>query len=141
MYALALLPPVDELDAELECALRMPQEIVFVELHQAVELRDRGDRRLADADDADLGGFDQRDGQPRAQDARQRGGRHPAGGAATGDDDRSDFLTGHAASISGTRLKERHPPAIADGCPACGGTVTGTCTSRRASSSHRISGT
>ena len=82
-----LLVPVDELDAELERALRLPQEIVFVDLHQLVELLDRRDRRLADTDDADLGGLDQRDRQSRAEHARQRGRRHPAGGSASGDDD------------------------------------------------------
>ena len=49
--------------------------------------RDRRDRRLAHSDDADLGGLDQRDRQPRAQHARQRGGGHPAGGSSAGDDD------------------------------------------------------
>ena len=84
---LPLLAPVDELDAELEGALRLPQEIVFVDLHQLVELRDRRDRRLAHTDDADLGRFDQRDRQSRPQHARQRGRGHPSGGAASGNDD------------------------------------------------------
>jgi hypothetical protein len=83
---MALLVPVDELDAELERALRLSQEIVLVDLEQLVELRDGGNRRLADADDADLGGFHQRDRQPRAQHTRQRCRRHPSGSPAPGDD-------------------------------------------------------
>src|SRR6187399_1614330 len=42
---LPLLEPVDELDAELEGSLRVPQEIVLVDLQQLVELLDGGDRR------------------------------------------------------------------------------------------------
>ena len=61
MYACALLEPVDELDAELERSLRVPQEFVFVDLQQLVELLDCRDRRLAHTDDADLGGLHERD--------------------------------------------------------------------------------
>ena len=81
-----LLVPVDELDAELERALRVAQEFVLVDLQQLVELRDGRDRRLAYADDADLGRLDQGYRQPGTQHARQRSGRHPAGGSAAGND-------------------------------------------------------
>src|SRR3954462_10403919 len=76
---MALLEPVDELDAELEGALRMTQEIVLVDLEQLVEARDRGDRRLTDPDDADLRGLDECDREPRPEHAREGGGRHPSG--------------------------------------------------------------
>jgi hypothetical protein len=98
---MALLVPVDELDAEFERALRVPQEVVLVDLDQLVELRDRRDRRFTDTDDADLGRLDQRDREPWAEHARQRGRGHPPGGAATGDDHGPDFPICHAASFSG----------------------------------------
>ena len=106
---MTLLPPIDEFDAELERALRLPQEIVLVDLQQLVELRDRRDRRLTDADDADLGGFDQRDRQSRAEHAGQGGSRHPAGGAASGNDDGSDFVAGHALASQGSRARGKAP--------------------------------
>jgi hypothetical protein len=46
--------PVHEFDAEFVGALRRPYEFVLVDPEHAVEGDDRGDRRLADADRADL---------------------------------------------------------------------------------------
>jgi hypothetical protein len=114
---LALFPPVDELDSQLERSLRVSQEIVFVEPDHPVEGGDRGDRRLAHADDADLGGLDQRDGQSRPHDARQRRRGHPAGGAAARDDHRPYFLPPHEPSMSGILCTKKDTRRhAADGC-------------------------
>src|SRR3546814_6620234 len=51
--------PVAELDTELERAPRFPNELILVDADQRVEQADRRDRRLADADRADLLAFDQ----------------------------------------------------------------------------------
>ena len=56
--AVALVQPADELDSELEGGLRCLDEFVFGEADQAVEQVDGRDAGLADADDADLVGFD-----------------------------------------------------------------------------------
>src|SRR5204863_123521 len=67
--------------------------VVLVQPQHLVEGLDGRDRRLSDADRADLFGFDQRDlciaivEQPG-----EGGGRHPAGGAAADDHDLSDRM-------------------------------------------------
>ncbi len=84
--AVALLPPVDELDAQLEGRLGPLHELGFVEREQLVELLDRRDRRLADADGADRFAFDQLDFvEALEQLAEQRGG-HPTRRAAADDE-------------------------------------------------------
>src|SRR6476661_4923312 len=76
--------PVAKLDAELVGRVGGADEIILVDVEQAVEQVDLRNRRLADADRADLLRFDELDGEGRdlADDPRQAGRRHPAGGAA-----------------------------------------------------------
>src|SRR5205085_11747593 len=59
--AVAELAPVHELDAELERRPGLADEIVLVDSDQRVEAEQGRDGGLADADDADLLGLDQRD--------------------------------------------------------------------------------
>src|SRR5438552_2375786 len=86
--------PVVELDTELERAAGPPDEVRFVDLEQAVEVAQMRDRRLADPDDADLLGFDQRHLEPLAEGLGERRSRHPSGAAPTDDDDRAKRLAG-----------------------------------------------
>ena len=83
--ALPLLPPVDELDAQLEAALGAGHELVLVQPQQLVVFLDRGDRRLAHADRADILGFDQHDLVQPLEQPREQRRRHPPGRAAPGD--------------------------------------------------------
>src|SRR5262249_18519141 len=85
-------PPVVELDAELEGAPGPPDEVGLVNLEQAVEIAQVRYRRLADADDADLLGFDQRHLEPRAEGFGERRSRHPSGAAPPYDDHRAKRL-------------------------------------------------
>ena len=59
--AVAYSSPVVELNAELERALRLPDEFGLIDSQQAIELRKRWDGRFADPDDTDLLGFNQDD--------------------------------------------------------------------------------
>ena len=74
-----------ELDAELERGVSGAHELRFVEAEHLDEGAQVGKRRLADADDADLGRFDEPHLRRMRQLAHQRGRRHPAGGAAAED--------------------------------------------------------
>src|SRR3546814_12841764 len=75
--AMAGADPVDELDAQFVGRVGGAHEVGLVDPEQRVEQHDLRDRRLADADGADLLRFDQRDRKPRhrPQDARGGGGR------------------------------------------------------------------
>jgi len=93
--AVADVAPVAELDAELEAALRLPDEVGAVQAQGAVVGADGRQRGFADADGADVGRLHQHDlAGRRAAHLRkalgQRRGRHPAGGAAAHDDDLAD---------------------------------------------------
>src|SRR5690348_14556283 len=81
------LDPVDELDAEFVRAPGATNELELVEPQDLVEFLDGRDRRFADSDDADLLGLDECDPAGRTQRVGQRGGRHPSGRTASGDDD------------------------------------------------------
>ncbi len=103
--------PVDEIDAQLVCSVGLTDELVLVQPQQVVEGENRRYRRLADADRADLGGFDQGDVViDRAERLGKQGRRHPSGGAAADDHDAFDgnhgqvFLT---QSLSGHGLPGR----------------------------------
>ena len=85
--AVADATPVDEFDAQLEAALGGADELVLVDLERRVEVLDVRDRGFAHTDDADLVGLDQFDSVAWPQQFGQRRGGHPAGGAATDDDD------------------------------------------------------
>ena len=98
--AVADRAPVDELDAKLERALRGTHELIFVYLQRAVEFADVRDRGLADADDADLVGFDEADAVLPVEHFRQRCGGHPAGGTATDNHDVARRFEGHGVMVS-----------------------------------------
>ena len=86
--AVAEARPVDELDAELERGLGLGHELALVDADALVEEADVRHRRLAHADDADLARLDEPDPALRWPEHRgESGGRHPAGGTTTDDDD------------------------------------------------------
>jgi hypothetical protein len=84
---LAHVAPVLEADAKLERGLGRGHELLLVDLKQLVEVHQGRDGGLANADGADRVRFDQRDLEPLAERFGDAGSGHPAGGAATGDDD------------------------------------------------------
>src|SRR5258708_15446486 len=80
--------PVAELDPEFERGACGAHELGLIQVQEIVEDLDMRQRRLADADNADLVRLDEGDaivgsGQP----PRHHGGGHPAGRPAPDDDD------------------------------------------------------
>ena len=76
--AMAGPDPVDEPDAELEGAARGRDEGILVETELPVEMPDRRDGGLADADGADGRGLDHLDATAAARRVGERRRRHPA---------------------------------------------------------------
>src|SRR5690242_6281107 len=77
---------IHELNAELEGSLGAPDIFVFVEAEHAIERCHLRDRRLADTDDPDLVGFDERHRRIiGAEEPAERGCRHPSGGPSAND--------------------------------------------------------
>src|SRR6185437_16469199 len=94
--------PVHELDARLEGATGRAQELVLVDVEHAVEAEDRRDRRLANSDGADRIRFDQGDSPPAVvEKSRERGRRHPSGGAPADDHDVGNYVIATATCASG----------------------------------------
>ena len=85
--SVADLPPVVELDAELEGTLGLTNELRFVDFEQAVELRKRRNRRLAHPDGPNFFGLNERDFDSAAKGLRDCRGAHPTGRAAADNDD------------------------------------------------------
>jgi hypothetical protein len=94
--ALADPAPVDELDAELEGGIGRRHERRLVDAERLVERAQMRQRRLADADDADLLRFDQLDAAAPGHALHQRRRGHPAGGAAAEHDDAGKGRACHA---------------------------------------------
>src|SRR3981189_849525 len=100
--AIAGTPPVDELDAELEGAAHLADELDLIDLQHAVEELQVRYGGFAHADGADLLGFDEANGAFAPQHLRQGGGGHPSRGAAADDEDAAEATILHEVS-------EAHP--------------------------------
>ncbi|MCU0989352.1 MAG: hypothetical protein MUE63_07165 [Xanthomonadales bacterium] len=92
VVAVALPPPVVETDRQLDRRFGFAQELRFVEPQHRVDVLDRRDGRLADADDADFLRLDQFDLDRRAQHAPEQRRGHPARGATAHDHDFPNLL-------------------------------------------------
>ena len=103
VVAMAGSQPIDEFDAELEGALGLADEIVFVEAERAVEQADLRDGGLAHADDADLVGFDQADRYAAPEQLGQRRAGHPARGATAHDHDAAQAQVVHVSQFPVTK--------------------------------------
>jgi hypothetical protein len=89
--AVALFGPVNELDAQLEGALRSPHEFGLIQAHRAVECFDGRNGGFAHTDGANFVGLNQSDLTALSQRIGQRGCCHPSSGAASNNDDVSDL--------------------------------------------------
>src|SRR6267378_6441362 len=96
--AIASPPPVDELDAELEGAAHLADELDLIDLQHAVEELQVRHGGFAHTDRADLLGFYEPNRAVPPQHLRQGGGRHPARGTATDDEDIADATILHEVS-------------------------------------------
>ena len=121
--ALAGHPPIVELNAQFESGLGRAHEVGFVDVEQPVVDDQRRDGAFTHSDRANVIGFDQRQLHRRAERPRNRCCRHPAGSAATGNDD--------APHWPATRLGHRDKPRriLARSWPALSG-VSGASTPR-----------
>src|SRR4051812_1799213 len=79
--------PVDELDAQFESRVRLPNEVIFIDAEHGVESDDRWNRGFAYANDADLFRLDELDAHLFAESARKSSCSHPSGSAASDDQD------------------------------------------------------
>ena len=100
---LSLLGPVNELDAQLEGALGMAQEIILIKTKALIKQLDRGDGGFTNADHADVLGFNQADPAIAAQGIDQSRRRHPSGGAAADNSDMANFTIIHSGVPSSHR--------------------------------------
>src|SRR5258706_90073 len=91
--------PVDELDAQLEGALSLPDEIGLVDLEHLVEQLQMRHGGFAHAHCADLLGFDQLYRTVLAQELGKGGGGHPARRTATNNHDIPAMTPGHRLPI------------------------------------------
>ena len=109
------LSPVIELDAKLEAALGLANELRLIDLEQPVESGKVRNGRFADPDDPDFFGFNQDDVDLSAERLGYGRGAHPAGCATADDGDRPNralrFLLRHALAIRGRRGGKK------PGCP------------------------
>ena len=83
--------PVQKTNTQFAGRLGRAHHVVVAQPQLAIEATDGGNGRLAHADRADVGRLDHGDLQRRSAEMLDQGrSRHPAGGAAADDDDRTD---------------------------------------------------
>src|SRR3954447_13973496 len=85
--ALADSRPVDELDAQFERCVRVPDEVIFIDSEHGVERDDGRNRGFAYTNDADLFRFDELDAHLFAERARKSRCSHPSGSATSNNQD------------------------------------------------------
>ncbi len=117
--AVAKARPVTELDAQFEGRLRLADKGVLVQTDQLVEQLDHWDRRFTNANRRDVRRLDQLDRVAAVRDLGKRSGRHPAGRAATHNDEGFQVLLLHRcwppAVLIGQRRANPRPAASAPG--------------------------